>query len=45
MNKQNNGNEQLNQTRNESNSRVKSKMFLGQSTRVKLNDFRRFRTI
>ena len=45
MNKQNNGNEQLNQTRNEFNSRVKSKMLLGQSTRVKLNDFRRFRTI
>ena len=45
MNKQNNGNEQLNQTRNEFNSRVKSKMFLGQSTRAKLNDFRRFRTI
>lgn len=45
MNKQNNGNEQLNQTRNEFNSRVKSKMFLGQTTRVKLNDFRRFRTI
>jgi len=45
MNRQNNGNEQLNQTRNEFNSRVKSKMFLGQSVRVKLNDFRRFRTI
>ncbi len=45
MRNQNNGNEQLNQTRNEFNSRVKSKMFLGQSTRVKLNDFRRFRTI
>ena len=45
MNRQNNGNEQLNQTRNEFNSRVKSKMFLGQSTRVKFNDFRRFRTI
>ena len=45
MNKQNNGNEQLNQTRNEFNDRVKTKHFLGNSTRVKLNNYRRFRTI
>lgn len=45
MNKQNNGNEQLNLTRNELNKRIKSKLFLGQSTRVKLNDHRRYRTI
>ena len=45
MNKQDNGNYQLNQTRNEFNDRIKSKLFLGQATRVKLNDYRRFRTI
>ena len=45
MNKQDNGNHQLNQIRDEFNGRVKNKKFLGQSTRVKLNDFRRFRTI
>jgi len=45
MNKQDNGNTQLNQTRNEFNDRVKTKHFLGKSTRVKLNNYRRFRTI
>ena len=45
MSKQDNGNHQLNQTRNEFNDRVRTKHFLGKSTRVKLNDYRRFRTI
>ncbi len=45
MYKQSNGNNQLNLTRDEFNKRVKSKKFLGQSIRVKLNDCRRFRTI
>ena len=43
--KQNNGNNQLNQIRNEFNDRVKDKKFLGNSVRVKLNDKRRYRTI
>ena len=42
---QNNGNTQLNQTRNEFNDRVEKKEFLGKSMRVKLNNRRRFRTI
>lgn len=45
MNKQDNGNSQLNQTREEFNNRVKDKKFLGNSLRVKLNNYRRFRTI
>jgi len=45
MNKQDNGNSQLNQTRNEFNDRIKDKKFLGNSIRVKLNNYRRFRTI
>lgn len=45
MTKQDNGNTQLNQIRNEFNDRIKSKKFLGNSPRVKFNDKRRFRTI
>jgi len=45
MNKQNNGNEQLNKIRNEFNDRVKSKAILGKSPRVMLNDKRRYRSI
>ena len=45
MNKQDNGNTQLNQTRNEFNDRVESKKFLGNTFRVKLNNHRRFRII
>jgi hypothetical protein len=43
--KQNNGNTQLNQIRNEFNDRVKSKAILGRSPRVMLNDKRRYRSI
>jgi hypothetical protein len=46
MNKsQDNGNSQLNQTRNEFNDRVEKKNYLGNTMRVKLNGQRRFRTI
>ena len=45
MNKQNNGNEQLNQTSMSLTKELNQNYFLGQSTRVKLNDYRRFRTI
>ena len=45
MNKQYNGNTQLNQTRNEFNDRVETKKYLGNTIRVKLNNHRRFRTI
>ena len=45
MNKQDNGNIQLNSLRNEFNSRVKSTLYLGNSKRIKFNDFRRYRTI
>lgn len=46
MNKsQDNGNSQLNQTRNEFNSRIERKNYLGNTMRVKLNGHRRFRTI
>ena len=42
---QDNGNSQLNQTRNEFNDRVETKKYLGSTFRVKLNNYRRFRTI
>jgi len=45
MKQQDNGNSQLNQTRNEFNDRVETKKYLGQTMRVKLNYHRRFRTI
>jgi hypothetical protein len=45
MKQQDNGNSQLNQTRNEFNDRVETKKYLGQTMRVKLNNYRRFRTI
>ena len=45
MRKQDDGNTQLNQTRNEFNERLETKKYLGNSFRVKLNNYRRFRTI
>ena len=42
---QQNGNAQLNQTRNEFNDRVLRKKFLGATSRVYWNTSRRFRTI
>ena len=45
MKQQDNGNPQLNKTRNEFNDRVETKKYLGQTMRVKLNNYRRFRTI
>lgn len=45
MNKQNNGNEQLNSIRNQFNDRVKAKKILGQTPRVKWSEQRRFRSI
>ena len=45
MNRQDNGNTQLNQIRNEFNDRVNSKKIMGNTWRVKLNNYRRFRTI
>jgi hypothetical protein len=45
MKQQDNGNSQLNQTRNEFNDRVETKKYLGQTMRIKLNHHRRFRTI
>ena len=45
MNNQDNGNSQLNSERNNFNDRVTSKKFLGKSTRVLLNNKRRFRAI
>mgnify|MGYP001502070367 FL=1 len=46
MNKnQENGNSQLNQSRNDFNDRVEKKIYLGSTMRVKLNGQRRFRTI
>lgn len=45
MNKQNNGNEQLNSIRNEFNDRTTSKKYMGQGKRMTWNDRRRFRTI
>tara|TARA_Y100001937_G_scaffold11548_1_gene14274 strand:+ start:5098 stop:5238 length:141 start_codon:yes stop_codon:yes gene_type:complete len=42
---QDNGNTQLNQTREEFNDRVKNKLHMGNTMRVKLNNRRRFRTI
>ena len=45
MNNQDNGNSQLNSERNNFNDRVTSKKFLGNSTRVLLNNKRRFRAI
>ena len=43
--KQQNGNTQLNQTREDYNDRVSTKQFLGRTARVKLNNKRRYRTI
>ena len=45
MSKQSNGNEQLNSTRDEYNHRVSSKKLMGNTWRVKLNSYRRYRTI
>jgi len=45
MKQQDNGNSQLNQTRNEFNDRVETKKYLGNAFRVKVNNYRRFRTI
>ena len=45
MNKQDNGNSQLNSIRNEFNNRVSSTKFMGSSKRMKFNQYRRFRTI
>ena len=45
MNKQDNGNSQLNSIRNELNNRVSSTKFIGNSKRMKFNQYRRFRTI
>ncbi len=42
---QDNGNTQLNQTRNEFNSRIDRKKYLGSTPRVYWNSSRRFRTI
>ena len=44
MNKQNNGNDQLNSIRNELNDRVQAKVILGNS-RIYFNGKRRYRTI
>ena len=44
-NTQQNGNTQLNQTRNEFNDKVRKKKYLGDSMRIFWNDRRRFRTI
>jgi hypothetical protein len=45
MRKQDNGNSQLNQTREEFNDRLHRKIFLGNTPRVQWNSSRRFRTI
>jgi hypothetical protein len=45
MNKQQNGNNQLNQIRNEYNNRVEKKFILGNAARIFWNNLRRFRTI
>ena len=45
MKQQDNGNNQLNQTREEFNGRVQRKIFLGNTPRVYWNSSRRFRTI
>ena len=45
MRKQDNGNSQLNQTREEFNDRIQRKTFLGNTPRVQWNSSRRFRTI
>jgi len=45
INKQDNGNTQLNSIRNEFNDRVKDKAFMSQGKRIAWNDRRRFRTI
>ncbi len=44
-NTQQNGNVQLNQTRNDFNDKVRKKKYLGDSMRIFWNDRRRFRTI
>ena len=45
MNKQQNGNNQLNEIRNEYNNRTKKKSILGNAIRIFWNNIRRFRTI
>ena len=45
MNKQDNGNTQLNSIRNDFNDRLKDKIFMGQGKRMAWNDRRRYRTI
>jgi hypothetical protein len=45
MNKQDNGNTQLNSIRNEFNERVGKKSFLGKALRITWSDRRRYRTI
>jgi len=45
MKHQDNGNNQLNQTREEFNDRLQRKKFLGKTPRVYWNSSRRFRTI
>ena len=45
MKRQDNGNEQLNSIRNEFNSRVESKSYLGRAKRVAWTVNRRFRSI
>ena len=45
MKNQDNGNVQLNSARNEFNDRVETKKYLGNAFRVKMNNYRRFRTI
>lgn len=45
MNKQNNGNDQLNSIRNELNDRVQAKVILGNSPRIYFNGKRRYRAI
>jgi len=45
LKEQKNGNDQLNSIRNEFNNRISSTKFMGNSKRMKFNQYRRFRTI
>ena len=45
MSKQSNGNTQLNQIRDEHNHRTMEKKYMGNTWRIKFNNYRRFRTI
>ena len=45
MNKQDNGNTQLNSLRNDFNDRIKDRLYMSQGKRIVWNDRRRFRTI